>query len=201
MKKIITLFLFFILLFSFINSQLLNENSDDYYCSFGKIETNDILINEFTEEILKNLIIINLAQIKNNSLLMFFEEEYQIFIFRLSNCTKQLLYDEIVEQYLNNRLHLFSIEGKYETNPNIIKLVIQTKKEFQIFYFINDTRIINDSEQDIIFNIKTNLFYHFKNKFIYKEEFQIYKDGNMSSKYTGKNCNYVKSFNFTLQKL
>ena len=179
MKKIITLFLFFILLFSFINSQLLNENSDDYYCSFGKIETNDILINEFTEEILKNLIIINLAQIKNNSLLMFFEEEYQIFIFRLSNCTKQLLYDEIVEQYLNNRLHLFSIEGKYETNPNIIKLVIQTKKEFQIFYFINDTRIINDSEQDIIFNIKTNLFYHFKNKFIYKEEFQIYKDGNI----------------------
>ena len=180
MNKIIYLFLFFIFSISLIYAQSLNDNISEYYCTFGKIETNDITINEFTDELLKNLIIINLKQIKINSILMLFEQDYQIFIFKLSNCTNQFLYDDIAELYLNNKLHLFSIEGKYESNPNIIKLVIQTKKEFQIFYFDNDTRINTNSEQDLVFNIKTNLFYYFKNKFYYNEEFQIYRDGNIN---------------------
>ena len=179
MNIIINLFLSLIFSFSVIYTQSLNEVSYDYYCTFGKIETDNIIINEFTDEILKNLIIYNLKQIKNNSLLMLLEKEYQIFIFRLSYCTKQFLYDEISELYLNNRLHLFTIEGNYESNPNIIKLVIQTKKEFQIFYFNNDTRINTISEQDMTFNIKTNLFYYFKNNFLYNEEFQIYQNGNI----------------------
>ena len=180
MYKIIIILLTLFFSISFIYAQSLNENLNEYYCTFGKIETNDIIKNEFTDEILKNLIIINLRQIKINSILMLFEENYQIFIFRLSNCTNQFLYDEIAELYLNNRLHLFSIEGKFEPNPNIIKLVIQTKKEFQIFYYNNDTRINTNSEQDLAFNIKTNLFHYFKNKFFYNEEFQIYRDGNIN---------------------
>ena len=95
MNKIINLFLFFIYSISLIYAQSLNDNISEYYCTFGKIETNDITINEFTDELLKNLIIINLKQIKINSILMLFEQDYQIFIFKLSNCTNQFLYDDI----------------------------------------------------------------------------------------------------------
>ena len=132
------------------------------------------------DEFLNNLILSNLDDITENSLLMLYEEEFQIFIFRNSRCTNQFLYDEVVDEFLNNKLHLFSIEGKIESNINIIKLVIQTKKEFQIFLYDNETRIYNISNDELDFNIKTNLYHYFENKFYYYEEFELFKNNNIN---------------------
>ena len=178
-KILISYFYIFVLL-SFVNFQSSNEDSFQYYCSFGKLKINESNINEITDAFLNNLIKININEITDNSLLILFEEEFQIFIFKQSRCTYQFLYDELEDEYLNNKLHLFAIEGKIELNPNIIKLVIQTKKEFQIFLFHNEKRIYNISDYESDFIIRTNIYHYFKNKFYYYKEFELFKNQNIN---------------------
>ena len=182
MLKFIFFIFYIIILFSFINTQSSTDDLNLFqsYCSFGNIIINESINNLITDEFLNNLILSNLDDITENSLLMLYEEEFQIFIFRNSRCTNQFLYDEIVDEFLNNKLHLFSIEGKIESNINIIKLVIQTKKEFQIFLYDNETRIYNISNNELDFNIKTNLYHYFENKFYYYEEFEHFKNNNIN---------------------
>ena len=178
----IIFFSYIIILFSFTNSQSSTEelNLLQYYCSFGKLKINESINNTITDDFLNSIIISNLDDITENSLLMLYEEEFQIFIFRNSRCTYQFQYDVILDEFLNNKLHLFSIEGKIESNINIIKLVIQTKKEFQIFLYDNKTRIYNISNDEVDFNIKTNLYHYFENKFYYYEEFELFKNNNIN---------------------
>ena len=197
-----TLFItfFYLFSFSFIYSQSTKEDSSIYYCTFGNIEIKNIDINELNDTILNDIILLNLNNLKNNVLLMHFNEEYQLFLFRISNCTNQLLYDEELLNYLNNKLHLFSIEGKIESDPSIIKLVIQTKKEFKIFYYNNYTRINNFVNTDKYYKIKTNIFTFYRNKIFYDKEYQIFKNENINifdynDKFFNDICFKYESFN------
>ena len=132
---------------SLIYCQQENIYSNIDNCIFGNIKTNNSIIYEINEEILNEIIFLNFPNLLDNSVLTLFEEEYQIFLFRIANCTNKFLYDfNNEENNFNNKLHLFSIEGNIESNPNIIKLVIQTKKELQIFYYENLSRIYSNSD-------------------------------------------------------
>ena len=135
----------FIICFSIIYSQTYNNNNPNQFnCIFGNITTNGSKIKEFNETELNKLINLNFNYLLRNSLLMLFEDEYQLYLFRMSNCTNIFLYNDELKKYdLNNKLHLFSIEGNIESNSNIIKLVVQKKKEFQIFYYNNRNKINN----------------------------------------------------------
>ena len=127
-KNIIILF-FLLVSFILIHAQSSNENQYQYYCTFGRIELNVNITNELNDDILNNIISLNLNQLKNHTILILLEEEYQIFLFRVSNCTYQFLYDEELDSYLNHKLFLFSIEGKIESDSRVVKLVIQTDQK------------------------------------------------------------------------
>ena len=125
--KSLFIFISFISFFSSINAQIIN--SIEFNCSFENITTNGNNISELNDDTLDELISLNFNKILNNSLLTLFGKKYQIFLFRISNCTDIFLSnDKLKEKKFNNSLHLFSIEGNIESNPDIIKLAIQTKK-------------------------------------------------------------------------
>ena len=169
LEKILFIFFSFITSFSSTNS-----------CTLENIATNGINTTELNDEKLKELVTINLNKALKNTLLMLFEKEYQIFIFSMSNCTNLFLSnDKIKENQFNNSLHLFSVEGSLESNSNIIKLVIQTKKEFQIFYYNNENRIETNPEKEMYYNIKTNIFPYFRNKLYIEEEYETFKNENI----------------------
>ena len=169
LEKILFIFFSFITYFSSTNS-----------CTLENIATNGINTTELNDEKLKELVTINLNKALKNTLLMLFEKEYQIFIFSMSNCTNLFLSnDKIKENQFNNSLHLFSVEGSLESNSNIIKLVIQTKKEFQIFYYNNENRIETNPEKEMYYNIKTNIFPYFRNKLYIEEEYETFKNENI----------------------
>ena len=197
------IFIFFIFCFSLSHSQTSNRNSNQFNCIFGNITTNGNKITEYDEETINDLINLNFDKLLSNSILMLFEEKYQLYLFRMSNCTEIFLYNDELKKYaFNNSLHLFSIEGKIETNSNIIKLVIQTKKEFQIFYYNNRIRINTNPEKEIFYNIKTNIFPNFRNKFIFDEEYDFIKNQNINifnddEKIFNDICFKYKTFNIT----
>ena len=68
----------------------------------------------------------------------------------------------------------------YILNSNIIKLVIQTKKEFQIFYYNDSIRINVNPEEELYYNIKTNIFPNFRDKLIFDEEYDYFKNQNIN---------------------
>ena len=113
------IFIFFIFCFSLIYCQTSNSNSNKFNCVFGNITTNGSKITELKEEILNDLINLNSNKSLGNSILTLFEDEFQLYLFRTSNCTEIFLYNDELKKYaFNNNLHLFSIEGKIETNSN-----------------------------------------------------------------------------------
>ena len=182
------IFIFILIFLNIISCQQDNNNSFIDNCIFGNISINNSIINEINEDILNEIIILNYPNLFNNSVLMLFGEEYQIFLFRISNCTNKFLYDfNIEENNFNNKLHLFSIDGNIESNPNIIKLVIQTKKEFQIFYYENLSRIYSNPGDDTYFNLKINIFPYFLEKILFNENEKIFNDI----------CFIYESFNIT----
>ena len=191
---------------SLIYCQQENIYSNIDNCIFGNIKTNNSIIYEINEEILNEIIFLNFPNLLDNSVLTLFEEEYQIFLFRIANCTNKFLYDfNSEENNFNNKLHLFSIEGNIESNPNIIKLVIQTKKELQIFYYENLSRIFSNSDNldnDTYFKLKINIFPYFINKIFYNEEYQFFKNHNINifnenEKIFNDICFIYESFNIT----
>ena len=191
---------------SLIYCQQENIYSNIDNCIFGNIKTNNSIIYEINEEILNEIIFLNFPNLLDNSVLTLFEEEYQIFLFRIANCTNKFLYDfNSEENNFNNKLHLFSIEGNIESNPNIIKLVIQTKKELQIFYYENLSRIYSSSnnlDNDTYFKLKINIFPYFINKIFYNEEYQFFKNHNINifnenEKIFNDICFIYESFNIT----
>jgi hypothetical protein len=180
MRKFININQFFLVYILISLSFISSQHSSIDNCSFSKIDLENITITQFSDDILIKIIILNLPNLFNNSILFLFEEEYQMFLFRNSFCTNEFInYKKLQEYNFENKLHLFSIEGDVETNHNIIKLVIQTKTEFQILYFENSKRIDNEINQEI-FNIKTNLYPYFMKKIFYNEEYEFFIEKNIN---------------------
>ena len=180
MRKFININQFFLVYILISLSFISSQHSSIDNCSFSKIDLENITITHFSDDILIKIIILNLPNLFNNSILFLFEEEYQMFLFRNSLCTNEFInYKKLQEYNFDNKLHLFSIEGDREANHNIIKLVIQTKTEFQILYFENNTRIDNETNQEI-FNIKTNLYPYFMKKIFYNGEYEFFKEKNIN---------------------
>ena len=202
-NKNICIFIFILIFLNIISCQQENNNSYGDNCIIGTLKTNKSIINEINVEILDEIIFLNFPNLFNNLVLVLFEEEYQIFLFRISNCTNKFLYDfNMEENNFNNKLHLFSIDGNIESNPNIIKLVIQTKKEFHIFYYENLSRIYSNPGDDTYFKLKTNIFPYFLNKILYNEEYQFFKNLNINifnenEKIFNNICFIHESFNIT----
>ena len=84
------------------------------------------------------------------------------------------------ESNFQNYLHLFSIYGSTENNKDIIKLVIQTKKHFDILYYNNAGKRLNENPdtKEEKFTLKTNVFPYFINKINY-EEYLIFKNNSI----------------------
>ena len=192
-----------IISFTIINSQNSNENLIKDNCVFGNLSTNNEEINELNDDILNNLITLNSPRLNQNSILMYFGNEFQIYLFKTSECTDKFLENnDLIKNYYNNNLHLFSIDLSYETDINIIKLVIQTKKEFQIFYYSNGERIYTQLNHEIYYNIKTNVFPYFITKIFYLEEYQLFENQNIDifnedDKIFNDICFTFESFNIT----
>ena len=99
-------------------------------CNFQDLETNNLSIKEnLSDDTLDNLVskknrdkFGHPATPDNSTILTYFSEEFQIFLFYNSECTKQYL-DKTGS---NNFLHLFYINCTQ--NFNFFKLAIQTKK-------------------------------------------------------------------------
>ena len=171
---------YLIISFTFIYSQNSNDNIVIENCIFGYLSTNNEAITELNDNILNSLISLNLPRLNQNIVLMLFRDEYQIYFFNRAFCTNKFLENiDKIENYYDNNLHLFSIDLNDETDANIVKLVIQTKKEFQIFYYENGERIYTNKNSDIYYYIKTNIFPFFLNKIFYYEEYQIFKSQNI----------------------
>ena len=172
------LYLCFMISISKIYTKSLNESSSEDRCKYGHINTNGINFNEFNENSLKKLIDNNFNIIVNNKILTLFKEDFQIYIFTMLNCTNFFLYpNEIENNNLTNILPLFSVEGEVEFDSKIIKLVLQTKKEFKIYYFDRyKNRIINYSDDTKYYIIKTNIFPYFRKKLLSDDEYEIFKN-------------------------
>ena len=160
----------FIIIFgylSIIHAQSLGDSYNEI-CNFEALNLNNLSIkNEISEEILNELVTLNIYKVKKNLILYHFEEEYQIFIFLNAICTKRFLnQSQISKNQFSNFLHLFSIEGSTENSINIIKLVIQTKMQFNLLYYNLDGKreYTNQDVNQNNFTIKTNIFPYFKNK-------------------------------------
>ena len=192
-----------IISFTIINSQNSNLNLIQDNCVFGYLSTNNEEIIELNDDILNNLITLNSQRLNQNSILMYFGNEFQIYLFKTSECTDKFLENnDLIKNYYNNNLHLFSIDLSYETDINIIKLAIQTKKEFQIFYYSNGERIYTQLNHEIYYNIKTNVFPYFMTKIFYLEEYQLFENQNIDifnedDKIFNDICFTFESFNIT----
>ena len=164
------------ILFSYIPSiyaQPLNSIYDNY-CYYDTLYLNKSLSTEISEDILSSIVTTNYNKVKDyeNVTLTLFREEYQIFLFRNSNCTKKFLNENETKIYnFKNKLHLFSINGTEEDDINYIKLVVQTKKKFYIFLYHSSQgrKNLNPDINNKNYTIKTNIFPYFKNKLDYEE--------------------------------
>ena len=197
------LLFFFLAIISIIKCQILiNE------CIYDDLKINTT-ITSFNDDIIQDLITENFPRLYNNSLFYSFNEEYNILLFRKSNCSNILWnLNNIPEYNFTNKLHLFSIKGEEENNPEIIKFVIQTKKEFNIIYYNNFlTRIYYynfdiDNSTEKFYYINTNIFPFLRRKLLYEEEFQIFKNQkinifNEEEKIFNDYCYIFNNFNIT----
>ena len=161
-----------------INSQYSENSIYNTYCFYDIIYFNPPSDNVLTEDLLNELVITNINGIFLNSTLLYLTEEYQIFLFSNTFCTKKFLEETETSIYeFNNYLHLFSINGTFENDINYIKLVIQTKKQFNILYYdLNGQRINNGPNiENSTFTIKTNIFPYFKTNML-KEDYVIFEN-------------------------
>ena len=170
----------FFLLFILIQSQkrLLDDS-----CKKENLKLEDFIIdNELQENSLNEIIKSNKNNLKNDNIYTYFDKEFQIFLFKNSKCTNQYLDEKYYLEYnITFFLHLFSIDGSTETNNNYIKLVIQTKKDFNIFYYDSDGKRLfeNPDTNQKNFTIQTNIFPYFKNK-LYYEEFIFFENNSIN---------------------
>ena len=194
---------YIIISFTFIYSQNSKDNIFIDNCIFGYLSTNNEVITELNDNILNSLISLNSHRLNQNTILMLFRDEFQIYFFKRSFCTNKFLENiDLIENYFDNNLHLFSIELNDETDTNIVKLVIQTKKEFQIFYYENGERIYTSQNNEMYYYIKTNIFPFFINKIFYYEEYQIFESQNIdifneNEKIFNDICYTHETFNLT----
>ena len=147
-------------------------------CTDGFLDFNHSINNELTEEILNSAVTKNLHNISESKILSYFSKEYQLFLFQNSFCTEKYLEEtEISIGDYQNLLHLFSINGIFEKNNSYIKLVIQTKKQFNILYYdLKGSRIYNDINiSNTTYKIITNVFRHFNNN-IFHEDYLVFEN-------------------------
>ena len=146
------------------------------YCNYSELYLNNSLIGtELSEELLNKLIKVNNDKINSESLLYLFEEEYQILIFTNSYCTNMFLLNE--SYFFQNSLHLFSINGTIENDHKFIKVVIQTKKLFNIlYYYLNGTKLHSHPDKNQVnYTITTNIYPYYIN-ILFLEEYYIFKN-------------------------
>ena len=203
LKKNLLIIYYIIIFFPLIYSQNSNDNIIIDNCIFGYLSTNNEAITQLNDNILNSLISLNLPRLNENTVLMLFRDEFQIYFFKSTFCTNKFLENiDLIENYYDNNLHLFSIDLYDETDTNIVKLVIQTKKEFHIFYYENGQRLYNSQYNDIYYYIKTNIFPFFINKIFYYEEYQIFENQNLdifneNEKIFNDICYIHETFNLT----
>ena len=143
-------------------------------CNYSILNLNNSINNDLSEELLDELVKLNIDDffLNNKTLLYLFEKEYQIFMFTDSNCTKTFLNGTTLK-YVNfsNSLHLFSINGSTEMNNTIIKLAIQTKKQFNIlYYYFNGSRLYTNPDiSEKNYTITTNIFPYFQKNLVLEE--------------------------------
>ena len=203
LKKNLLIIYYIIISFPLIYSQNSNDNIIIDNCIFGYLSTNNEAITQLNDNILNSLISLNLPRLNENTVLMLFRDEFQIYFFKSTFCTNKFLENiDLIENYYDNNLHLFSIDLYDETDTNIVKLVIQTKKEFHIFYYENGQRLYNNQYNDMYYYIKTNIFPFFVNKIFYYEEYQIFENQNIdifneNEKIFNDICYIHETFNLT----
>ena len=166
-NKIMIINLIFICYLVLVHSQL---------CDYSKLNEGNLLFGtELSEELLNKLVEINIDKIKSaKSLSYLFKEEYQIFIFTNSNCTKMFLNESY---FSKNSLHLFFINGTIEKDSDFIKVVIQTKKQFNILYYnLNGKRLdSNPYKNQVNYTITTDIFPYYKN-ILFLEEYKFFEN-------------------------
>ena len=152
------------------------------YCDYDFLEVYDLYYdekNEISLDSLNDIVAKNLGIFSSISVLAYFGNDYQLFLFNNSLCTLNFLNVIEIESlyYHLNNLHLFSISNFHVNQKNILKLVVQTKKEFYILlYAIDENGNINlYSDLDKInYTIKTNIFPYYTYNLI-TEEYSIFE--------------------------